>query len=174
MATIKGKWVFNEILTEPTSFFSQSVNFITDASNTNYIGFDISISLGDTYLYYLVEGGKSSYYKFGIGWTAVNNVYAWRTVDFGSTEQEITSDFAVWFTANAVADGGYIDMSPVLPTDAVTIEYNGAVIASLNAGQSATLPCKDKPMHTDVVVSVPEGLGAGEVVEEWDGSIEVV
>lgn len=56
----------------------------------------------------------------------------------------------------------------------VIITYNNAVIASLKAGQSASLPCKDKPMHTDVVVTVPEGMGAGEVVEEWDGSIEVV
>lgn len=58
--------------------------------------------------------------------------------------------------------------------DTVAIQYNGSTIASLKAGQTATLPCKDKPMHTDVVVSVPEGMGAGEVVEVWDGSIEVV
>lgn len=65
------------------------------------------------------------------------------------------------------------------PTDGVTIEYNNTVIASLKAGQSATLQCKnteEKPnlMKTDIIVTVPEGMGAGEVVEEWDGSIEVV
>ena len=85
----------------------------------------------------------------------------------------------------------------------VKVEYNGSVIASLTEGK-ATLPCKDKVMHTDVVVSVPDGMQGevklqektvtenGEVtpdegydglskvsvavpvVEEWDGSIEVV
>jgi hypothetical protein len=73
-----------------------------------------------------------------------------------------------WLEAN-----GELQAEPT-PTNAVTIEYNGSVIASLKAGQSATLPCKDTLMHTDVVVSVPDGMGAGEVVEEWDGSIEVV
>ena len=55
----------------------------------------------------------------------------------------------------------------------VTITYNGAVIASLKAGQSASLPCKDKPMRTDVVVTVPEGMGSGEAVEEWDRSYTI-
>jgi hypothetical protein len=60
------------------------------------------------------------------------------------------------------------------PTDAVTIEYNGSTIASLKAGQSATLECKDLPMLDNVVVTVPENMGgAGEVVEEWDGSYTV-
>lgn len=54
---------------------------------------------------------------------------------------------------------------------AVTIEYNGSTIASLKAGQSASLPCKDKPMLTDLVVTVPEGMGGS--VEEWDGSYTV-
>lgn len=37
-----------------------------------------------------------------------------------------------------------------------TIEYNGQVIASLNAGETATLSCEGKKMVSDVVVKVNE------------------
>ncbi len=73
-----------------------------------------------------------------------------------------------WLEAN-----GECQNPPAPEEPTVTIEYNGSVIASLKAGQTATLPCKDKPMLTDVVVTVPEGMGAGEVVEEWDGSYTI-
>lgn len=55
-----------------------------------------------------------------------------------------------------------------IPTDAVTVEYNNAVIATLTEGK-VTLSCKDKQMHANLVVTVPDGLG-GEEIEEWDGS----
>jgi hypothetical protein len=76
-------------------------------------------------------------------------------------DQEVSDEFAAWFNANI----GQQEEA------AVTIEYNGSVIASLKAGQTATLPCKDTLMHTDLVVSVPDGMGGS--VEEWDGSYTV-
>lgn len=74
-----------------------------------------------------------------------------------------------WLEANGELQGGD-EPEPETPTNTVTIEYNGSVIASLTEGK-ATLPCKDKVMHTDIVVNVPE-LG-GESVPEWDGSYTV-
>lgn len=60
-----------------------------------------------------------------------------------------------------------------IPTDKVTIQYNGAIIATLTSKQTATLKCKgdNVKMHTDIVVNVPE-LG-GESVPEWDGSYTI-
>jgi hypothetical protein len=56
------------------------------------------------------------------------------------------------------------------PTDAVIVEYNNAVIATLTEGK-VTLSCKDKQMHTNVVITVPEF--GGEEILEWDGSYTI-
>ncbi len=123
-------------------------------------------------------------YTFSIGYRSINNTLSDRiyinTSAYGDpTPKILASSYAFTITIT----GGVDATNPVLiawletysekptPTDAVTIEYNGAVIASLKAGQSATLPCKDKPMLSDVVVTVPEGLGGS--VEEWDGSYTI-
>lgn len=42
---------------------------------------------------------------------------------------------------------------------ATEIKYNGSVIASPEAGQTATLKCQGMKMETDLVVSVPAEIG---------------
>lgn len=41
------------------------------------------------------------------------------------------------------------------------IEYNGAVIATVEGGNVATIPCKDKKMASDLVITVPEAESGG-------------
>ena len=41
------------------------------------------------------------------------------------------------------------------------IEYNGSVVATVEGGNTATLPVKDLNMKTDIVITVPEGEGGG-------------
>lgn len=36
------------------------------------------------------------------------------------------------------------------------IEYNGSVVATVEGGNVATLPVKDKKMKSDIIVTVPE------------------
>lgn len=57
-------------------------------------------------------------------------------------------------------------------TDAVTIEYNGTVIASLEAGQTATLFTKNKKMESDIMVTVPQSEPS-ETIKEYDGTIVI-
>ncbi len=42
---------------------------------------------------------------------------------------------------------------------ATEIKYNGNVIASVEAGKTATLPCKGKKMKSDIVVTAPAESG---------------
>lgn len=167
MATIKGKWVFKEKLTTP-SWSTVTINFTTEKVVYGYSSFyGMYYSTGNfPGLAFKAKDGSEDV-TTGNVWSASSN--KWNVdcgyLDFGTTEQTVTDTFLTWMQANATPE------AEPTPTNAVTIEYNGAVIASLKAGQSATLPCKDKPMHTDVVVSVPEGLGGS--VEEWDGSYTV-
>ena len=167
MATIKGKWVFNDAITLRGPLHKEIVNFIS-YGDVNYTGFEEEVIT----LIYSADVGLDYVYFSDTGWEDE----AFRTVDFGETEQTVSDEFYTWFTANAVQEQTEPETpaeSEPEPTDTVTIEYNGAVIASLKAGQSASLPCKDKPMRTDVVVTVPEGMGSGEAVEEWDRSYTI-
>lgn len=45
------------------------------------------------------------------------------------------------------------------------IEYNGAVIATVEGGNVATIPCRDKKMASDLVITIPEAGG-----DTYDGA----
>lgn len=42
-----------------------------------------------------------------------------------------------------------------------TIEYNGSVVATVEGGNTATLPVKDLKMKSDIVITVPEAANDG-------------
>ena len=44
---------------------------------------------------------------------------------------------------------------------ATTVKYNGSIVATVEGGNTATLPVKDLNMKTDIVITVPEGDGGG-------------
>jgi hypothetical protein len=150
MATIKGKWVFNE--TVPVNVgLTQNVNFTSNGNSFTKMSID-----SDNYI---LQYNNTYAYEMG-DWFPD----AYRYVDFGETEQTVIDTFLTWITANATQQA---DPTPI---NAVTIEYNNTVIATLAKGV-ATLPCEDKVMHTDVVITVPKM--SGEVISEWDGSYTV-
>jgi hypothetical protein len=167
MATIKGKWVFNDLIRGKS--ISQDVIFSFNTLEGSYNGHKIRFGYSDTTFRYEL------YFEYGTNQTLITyygDTGEWasplyKTIDFGTIDRNVSDEFLEWMQTNAT------QQTEPAPTDAVTIEYNGAVIASLKAGQSATLECKDLPMLDNVVVTVPEGMG-GEDVPEWDGSIEVV
>lgn len=41
----------------------------------------------------------------------------------------------------------------------VRIEYYGSVVATVEGGETATLPVENKKMKTDIIVAVPEAEG---------------
>lgn len=172
MATVKGKWLFNEVLDAYGTAFEQSVEFTASFvdESTTYDGRFTGIKYKPTesnLVAYTVGSTvpASSYWESGedtvVYLRAPNyNTDAWsfegiNEVDFGSTEQTVSDEFMTWLTANAVP----LDAEE---TTAATITHNGEVIASLNAGQTATLKCAGMKMATDVVVAVAENIGGGE------------
>ena len=97
MATIKGKWLFNESPTIETTL-SQEVNFTSD---------------GKTYYKIVCKPHNDidnipciRYYRENL--INYDDAFDWdtwtdgkQTVDFGDTEQEVSDEFYTWLTANA-------------------------------------------------------------------------
>ena len=154
MATVKGKWVFNEVLVPP-EYDKDSITDFAQKLTEEPVGFTSTDGSGEPRLYagmawwvfsdsidypklsYVTELGDSYSYVYDYGlWRDYGD---FRTVDFGETEQEVSGEFYAWFTANAI------------PVDAAIVNYNGA-ITYFEAGQTATLACAGKRMLSDVAV----------------------
>ena len=91
MTTIKGVWMFVEA---PDWSYTPTEIYVCFTSNGSvYIG----MTCGMNPLDYMIAGGSTVGANTGGRW--VDDAY--RTVDFGETEQEVPDDFYTWFTANA-------------------------------------------------------------------------
>lgn len=96
METISGVWVFNDTLSF-TSGIKQSVRFTTNNEQGDAINvYSSSIE------YNLPDAGKYNMTVYGRGnWANT----AYKTIDFGTTEQTVTDSFYTWLTSNAVQQG---------------------------------------------------------------------
>ena len=98
MAKIKGIWVFNDEI-EVYLVKTQSVNFSSNGVNYTVMElFHITIDPEPTGLKYGDTDVYFDTWEDAPHW--VDDAY--KTVDFGSTEQDISEDFYTWLTANAV------------------------------------------------------------------------
>lgn len=93
MATIKGLWVLNKIISRPSLDKPDiRISFTSNGEECCMM----SINVGGLY-YYLISGNDYHVYYNDDIW--IDEAY--RTVDFGTTEQEVADEFYEWFTANA-------------------------------------------------------------------------
>lgn len=161
MGTVKDKWLFNETINPPINGMTQSVNYASYINLDGDIFTDFSqlrvrtnghIYLGVQGLQYLVHSG-----------TDQTNLNGWtRLVDFGSTEQEVADDFYAWFTANATLVGEEPEEEPT----ATVITYNGSTIATLEAGQTATIKAAEYEFDHDLVFKAGSGGAAKPILQE--------
>ena len=155
MAKIKkGTYRFNDVLTgNVTENAVEALFNFTDGNGDEW---------GYLTFQFFADGTSSvAYVNMNTGAMVGANVNGWKSPAYQivniPTDQEIqangmsAAEFATWFTANTKLVGG----------DAVTIEYNGNVIASFTHGTKA-IRCNGAVMQGDVVVNVPEMGGAQE------------
>ena len=76
-------------------------------------------------------------------------------------DQEVDNIVGAYFIANT-------NYNEVNKSSLATITYNGQVIASLNAGETATLSCNGKKMVSDVVVKIGSGGASAYTVTSVD------
>ena len=89
----------------------------------------------------------------------------YRTLTITGGDDVTNSELITWLTTNAVQVGG----SGPETTNGTTVIYNGNVIATLESGQSATLPCAGKKMDGDIVIEAAEQ----KVRAKYDGTVVI-
>ena len=133
---------------------------------------DLNTEIGNTYTFAIGYGGRGSTPTADKIYISTSGYGDPLTYSLPSSEE-----FTITITGGADATNPTLitwletySEKPV-PTNAVTVEYNGSVIAAIEGGKAASISCKDKLMRTDIVVTVPELGGAD--VPEWDGSYTI-
>ena len=122
---------------------------LENATEIEAIGTAIGMDGGYSLEYgYIVDGEETGRYVYGTeeGWKTYELGDGIKTIDFGTEPQTVSTEFYSWLTANA-------------SQPCASITHNGEAIASLFAGQTATLKCAGMKMAGDVVVSVAENIG---------------
>lgn len=151
-----GTYKFNEVINFPTNVSSSSY-FAEYEQNTFTITYDNEIynvtslefriyetdeMASDEYYPAIALGGENIYDAIDGGWL---DGYEKETTILRDIEVDTT--LGVMFIANT----NYNEVNAI-PVAEIT--YSGGTIAQLNAGDKATIPCKDKKMASDVEIAV--------------------
>lgn len=164
MATIKGKWVFNESI-EDAQAVSQNVSFSSNTILYSTMYVSLSSMAGTPVLHYDEEivfdlMGFDADFR---GWKGDT----YRTVDFGATEQTVSDTFLTWITANATPE------AEPIPTDKVSVLYKGELIGKIEQNNEGVIGCTGETMEDDITIRVP-AMGAGATVYSIDWNFSMV
>lgn len=166
MATVKGTWRFNDVLTFPTGKIEEKVRFANalaiESLGQNLTRFNILVytdSFNDRYdiIAISINYENDSAEAMTVFATTEGGWYdeEFKTITF-TEEQEVSDEFYEWFTANATR----IDEEK---TPIATITYKGETLETLNGGEYVTLHTKGQMMEDDIRVDVAEGSGGGDI-----------
>lgn len=146
MATVSGVWVFNDTLSF-TSGIKQSVRFTTNNEQGDAINvYSSSIE------YNLPDAGKYNMTVYGRGnWANT----AYKTIDFGTTEQTVTDSFYTWLTSNAVQQGEDSE-GPSNRTSVYLIRSNSTIYTITDGALTALT-------ETEITASLFQTYGVDEI-----------
>lgn len=164
METIKGTWVFNEIINMPAELdtVGEDLDILINHElydsggtyHTNGYRLRFSYNTSDRTKYLICMCSDNfSYSVYSDGW---DNELS-RTMTFLDEPTSEAFDFATWLQANATKQGEEPD------TPGTTITYDGGTIAAVAAGGTATLKCAGLKMKTDITIKAAEGGGSFEI-----------
>jgi hypothetical protein len=191
-----GTYRFNDVLTgfvENKEVLYSGLNYTFEAKagvTRNCIGFrlysgdeittyddGVTSTVSGQSLYHTWVGGNNSVgYRNGNTTIADANGNILQSRDFSNewvdgqninitADTEVDDTFGTWYIANT----NYNEVNGIVETKPLAeITYNGETIASLNAGETATLSCEGKKMVSDVVVKVNKvegGSSSGGIIK---------
>ena len=97
--TVSGVWVFNENIIYSQTNICEKVNFVSNGISFDEMQFTYESKDDYNTIAYMEERGKENCEPYVDGWDGVE---AYRTIDFGTTPQEVSKEFYNWLTVNAV------------------------------------------------------------------------
>lgn len=156
MATIKGKWLFNEVVDAST--LTKNRAYIINFTSKNESYTRMTINFYDSINYYSLLYGESSAVQKQVcggydGFTKLTwNYLDYRYVDFGVNEQTIDDVFYNFIISNAISQDPEI-------MKIGTITYKDSVIAELEAGKTYTLQIKDKLATDYINIGIDDNIG---------------
>ena len=161
--TVKGKWVFNEVIDSKYAYdnnighgSADSLKFSSGGNLFKNMTFGATWStitnIHNYHLIYWYETVETKENITAFTHSTADPMDTWhnedfRTIDFGSTEQPVLDSFYAWLTANAKRQAD---------PDVVSVIYIDNIIAEIEAGQTVILNCADKQMATDISITAPE------------------
>ena len=142
MATVKGVWVFNDLLTFPVTV---TQNNISVTSN------------GEQIIGIQVTSNSMNYYRTADSVTAYGrdtwSKEAYKTVDFGETEQEVSDDFYTWLTANATSQN-------VEEPEDILYSVHGSSLTAIGDGFRSSRGTTNEYTLSEMAVLAAEPVGA--------------
>lgn len=154
MPSIKGLWIWKDELIVPSNRITQSVNFalfgkkgigIVIKSSLDNLHFRVYSFDETTGKYSITITNPIGYYYTATETAPIGWLYdAYKIIDFGNIEQDVSQEFFDYFTENAVYQG-------VSKVPNVKVMYGNTEISSTDI-QSTTLSYKGKLMESDVVI----------------------
>lgn len=145
MARLKGKWKFNKNIVLPANLGEAFAVCAYDWGDQHYLSNgEANMTNGIRFTSEgLYEGTGNSIYQDG-EWQVYYEF--WSIVDFGEYEIVVSNKFYDVFTANATQ----------LPSETVIVTYGGTTVASLKAGQMATIKCEGATIEHDIILTAPQ------------------
>lgn len=159
MATVKGIWVFNDVLATFNTTIYQDVQYTFPTSNYTWTALERLI---DGLKIIRTGGSAYAYADVRKSW----DIQGAKTINFGTTEQTVSDTFYNWLTANATQQAS--EETPIT-LNSIKAKLQGLIdISNEKTGRT----------DTDLTASVnalAEGYGqGGEYVPEYDGSVKVI
>lgn len=183
MTTVKGVWVFNDLLTFPVTVTQNNISVTSNGEQI--IGIQVT---SNSLNYYMTADSVTAYGRD----TWANEAY--KTVDFGETEQEVSDEFYTWLTTNATSQSaeepedilysvhgssltaiGDAIRGKTGGTDSLTLEQMVTEIEGIESGGGSldhTVTFKDDTGNDVAVYSVKNGVGGiyaptGVAAKKW-------
>jgi hypothetical protein len=164
MTKVQGVWVFNAVLTDAGTEGSvtsgQTVSFTSNGGVFDRI---IPIAGYQSVMTYSNIEYSYSVYSHSDGWTNE----AFKVIDFGATEQEVTDEFYTWLTANATPEEDE-------PDEPMTGDVLLAIWKSTLDGIADAVREKTGKTEEMLGSEIEDEIRSLKSLKKFDGTVEVI
>lgn len=181
MAKVKGRWVFNTVLTDAGTeggvISGQTVSFTSNGGVFDRI---IPVAGYQSVMTYSNIEYSYSVYSHSAGWTNE----AFKVIDFDASEQEVSAEFYAWLVANAAPEGSEPGDEPDEPDEPggepdEPAEGDEILVIKISTLKGIADAVRSKTGKTaqmlgsEIEDEIRSIKGSGSTLQKYDGTVEV-